>query len=596
MFTVKFAKIIWIASLSMGLLFGPLPRAMSRDRVPSVETSSTIRPVSPGRAASPVMILWGTPESAGTRVPPPPLQKRFQRSDAFRREAPQFHVTYDGFTDEARAAFQYAVDIWASLIRSPVPVRIDATYKDLGGTNAAGSIILGEARPAAWKSIGSLNLRFVDALADQQAGRDLAQGRPDIITKFNSHEEVNWYFGTDGNTPFGQMDFVSVVLHEIAHGLGFFSFAREETYAAFVGGRFSPSEGRGELRGGTPKLPYIYDVHVVNGSTTVITSFPDPSTELLEQLTGNNLYWNGKNGVAANDGLRPQLYAPSAWEFGSSYAHLDEATFPPGDVNSLMTPTFARQEAIHTPGPITLGMFADMGWTINEAPVFTEGTRAPRSVAENTGAGVGIGQPITATDPNGDPLLYSLSGADAELFDIDSTSGQLKTKVTLHGKTKASYTVTVTVSDGSLIDKITIIITVIKVVVGVPTNSAPSFIDGSHTTRTVTENTPRGRNIQKPIAATDPDNDPLTYTLEGRDAAAFDIDTTTGQLRTFAALDYETQRAYTLTITASDGSLTDVITVPINIADVDDQKSPMLTLTSQPLTEATLNGSSVTLR
>ena len=118
---MKFAKIIWIVSFSMYLLFGLLPRAMSRDRVPSAETSSTMRPVSHGRAGPPVMILWGTPENAGTRVPPPPLYKRFQRSDAFRREAPQFRVTYNGFTDEARAAFQYAVDIWDALIRSPVP-------------------------------------------------------------------------------------------------------------------------------------------------------------------------------------------------------------------------------------------------------------------------------------------------------------------------------------------------------------------------------------------------------------------------------------------------------------------------------------------
>ena len=370
----------------------------------------------------------------------------------------------------------------------------------------------------------------------------------------------------------------------------------EETYAAFVGGRFSPSEGRGELRGGIPKLPYIYDVHVVNGSATVITNFPDPSTELLEQLTGNNLYWNGKNGVEANGGVRPQLYAPSTWVVGSSYAHLDETTFAPGDVNSLMTPTFAQQEAIHTPGPITLGMFTDMGWTINEAPVFTEGHRTTRSVAENTGAGVGIGQPITATDPNGDPLLYSLSGADADAFDIDSTSGQLKTKMALHGKTKASYKVTVTVSDGKLTNQIIVIITVIQVVVEVPTNRAPNFVEGSHTTRTVAENTPRGRNIGKPVAATDADSDPLTYTLSGPDAAAFAIDPTTGQLKTRAVLNFETQRAYTVSVTASDGSLTDVITVTLNITDVDDQRTPGLTLTSQPLTEATLDGSSVTLR
>ena len=161
-----------------------------------------------------------------------------------------------------------------------------------------------------------------------------------------------------------------------------------------------------------------------------------------------------------------------------------------------------------------------------------------------TAAGVSIGSPIVATDANNEPLTYQLSGIDAASFDIDSTSGQLKTKAALHHETKASYTVTVTVSDGSLIEKITVIITVINRVVEVPANDAPEFIDGGHTTRGVLENTPRGVDIREPIAATDADNDSLTYTLSGPDAASFDLDRATGQLRTLAALDYETKRTY----------------------------------------------------
>ena len=33
--------------------------------------------------------------------------------------------------------------------------------------------------------------------------------------------EPDWYFGTDGNTPAGDFDFVTVVMHELAHGLGY---------------------------------------------------------------------------------------------------------------------------------------------------------------------------------------------------------------------------------------------------------------------------------------------------------------------------------------------------------------------------------------
>ncbi|MCG9134113.1 T9SS type A sorting domain-containing protein [Candidatus Poribacteria bacterium] len=74
------------------------------------------------------------------------------------------------------------------------------------------------------------------------------------------------------------------------------------------------------------------------------------------------------------------------------------------------------------------------------------------------------------------------------------------------------------------------------------------------------------------------------------------MDDTTGQLKTHADLDYETKNTYTVTVTASDGNAAITITVIIIIIDLEDQESPTLTLTSQPLTETTLDGSVVILR
>ena len=587
---MKPAKLLLTITFSICMLLGLTQRAMSRNATPgkqsgTSENPSTVNPTNRNKALDGLIILYGTNENAKTSVPPPPMQQLSRNGNYLTIEQPQFIVTYEGFTDEAMEAFQYAVDIWNSLIRSPVPIRIDASFTDFGGFED-GTIILGGARPAGWKSPGSLDLWFPEALADKRAGRDLTDDEPDIITRFNSHEDANWYFGTDGNTPAGKTDFVSTALHEIAHGLGFFSFARVEEGSIRT---FSVSIGRGKLRGSTPKLPYIYDFFVENGSGTTILYFPDPSFALENQITSNDLFWNGKKGTEANGGILPHLYAPSSWEEGSSYTHLDEITFPAGNANSLMTPYHDYQEAIHNPGTITLGMLEDMGWTINKAPVFTDGSSTTRTMVNKS-----IRNPVTAADANNDTLTYQLSGTDAAAFDIDSTTGQLKTK-TSHTYNKASYTVTVTVSDGTLIDEITVTINVINTETETPTNSRPSFVDGTHTRRTVAENTETGVNIGKPITATDADNDTLTYTLSGPDAAAFDIDNTTGQLKTKAELDYETKNSYTVTVTVSDGNLTITITVIIIIIDLDDQKSPTLTLTSQPLTETTLNGSIVTL-
>ena len=82
-------------------------------------------------------------------------------------------------------------------------------------------------------------------------------------------------------------------------------------------------------------------------------------------------------------------------------------------------------------------------------------------------------------------------------------------------------------------------------------NEAPAFASAS-TTRSVAENTVAGTAIGAVVSATDANNDLLTYTLGGDDAASFDIDSMTGQLKTNAALDYETKSSYSVTVTATD--------------------------------------------
>ena len=87
----------------------------------------------------------------------------------------------------------------------------------------------------------------------------------------------------------------------------------------------------------------------------------------------------------------------------------------------------------------------------NSAPWFNDGLRTTRSVRENTEAGEAIGAPVEATDP-GDALTYTLSGDESVSFDIDTGSGQLKTKAPLDYETKTSYMVTVSVKDGKNAD------------------------------------------------------------------------------------------------------------------------------------------------
>ena len=58
-----------------------------------------------------------------------------------------------------------------------------------------------------------------------------------------------------------------------------------------------------------------------------------------------------------------------------------------------------------------------------------------------------IGAPVTATDPDGDSLTYTLGGSDAATFSIGRSSGQLMTRAALDYETKPSYSVGVTARD-----------------------------------------------------------------------------------------------------------------------------------------------------
>ena len=115
-------------------------------------------------------------------------------------------------------------------------------------------------------------------------------------------------------------------------------------------------------------------------------------------------------------------------------------------------------------------------------------------------------------------------------------------------------------------------------------NKAPEF-SGTTTTRSVDENTAAGANIGAPVTATDPEGStPITYSLGGTDAASFGIITSSGQLQTKAALDYETKDSYSVTVTAQDpGGATSEIAVTINVNNVEELGTLTLKPTSYPL-------------
>ena len=231
-----------------------------------------------------------------TYVKPPLYFRSTPREDQVRTVT--INVTYNGFSAEAQTAFQYAVDILETEITSSVTIELIANWVPLGPgiLGSAGANYIVRDFPSAPLS----NTWYPAALANKIAGFDLYPSDNDINANFSSSFS-NWYFGTDGNTPSGEYDFVSVVLHEIIHGLGF-------------AGSMKVSGAVGSWGNSTPPIyPYVYDTYAVNGSNQRLLNtslFPNPSVALGTQLTSNNIFFDGANAVIGNGGTNPKLYTP----------------------------------------------------------------------------------------------------------------------------------------------------------------------------------------------------------------------------------------------------------------------------------------------
>ncbi len=143
--------------------------------------------------------------------------------------------------EQRRIVYQFAMDMWGATVQSNVDVKIYASFEPLRCN--ANSGVLGSAGPN-WidRDFPGAPLKgawYSSALADSIAGTDLdpdPSDPADIASRFNSSlggtnpdnspclTGSGWYYGLDGHSPPGKIDFLDVVTHEIGHGLGFLGF------------------------------------------------------------------------------------------------------------------------------------------------------------------------------------------------------------------------------------------------------------------------------------------------------------------------------------------------------------------------------------
>jgi hypothetical protein len=250
-------------------------------------------------------------------------------------------------------AFQYAADIWGSLLDSGVEARVRARFDPLD-CNAT-SALLGLAGPMAFfrDFVGAPRAAtwYPVALANRLAGLDVDPANDDISATFNTVLDTTclfpreWYYGLDGNPPSNGVDFVTVVLHELGHGLGMITLVDPSTGAKSAG------------------IDDAYMLYLEDHSTGKLYPGMSDLERAVASIDTGDLHWVGANVVANSGGLSSgrhpsghiEMYAPNPSLAASSLSHFSTSLSP----NELMEPSYT--EPMHTVG-LAAQLLQDIGW------------------------------------------------------------------------------------------------------------------------------------------------------------------------------------------------------------------------------------------
>jgi MYXO-CTERM domain-containing protein len=228
---------------------------------------------------------------------------------------------------QRQIAVQFAFDRWGELIDSGVEIHVAATFDPLGCADSSAVYgvtdtkmvfkdFLHAPKPNTW---------YPAALANKLAGMDLDPSAPEVTMQLNDRLNHNadclrgatFYLGLDGNDPIDTQDLVPVVMHELAHGLGFLSFVARTT----DGGRTI-----GSLRDGLSDAytSFLFDDQA--GKAWVEMSDAERAASMVNP---RHVVWTGPNLTdAASRYLRHGTARLSTVAPAASYL-VGEATFGP---------------------------------------------------------------------------------------------------------------------------------------------------------------------------------------------------------------------------------------------------------------------------
>jgi VCBS repeat-containing protein len=244
---------------------------------------------------------------------------------------------------------------------------------------------------------------------------------------------------------------------------------------------------------------------------------------------------------------------------------------------------------------------SSQAFTINVSDVAmttpVDANGAGNSVAEGAAAGTAVGITASATDPSGPAATYSLIGdTSAGGFTINASTGVVTVanpaKIDFES-TGPGHTYNITVQASNGVQTTSQVFTV-----GV-TDVAPSApIDNNGAANTVAEGAANGTAVGITAFSTDVNGGAVNYLLTGdTSGGGFAINSATGVITVADStkINYETApgHAYTVTATASDGTITNSQTFTIAVSDVAPSAPVDSDGATNTVAEGAANGSAV---
>ncbi len=207
------------------------------------------------------------------------------------------------------------------------------------------------------------NILYTTSLANQLAGVETNASEFDMDIYFNLY--TNYYFGT-GKPSASQTDFISTAMHEIGHGLGFYSdgYVNSSNVGSF--GNIPPS-ALAPLTASFPwhgqdGVPSVYDLHIIKQSNSYLTTLaPNNTNALGDSIKNNANYFNGPLYSNASHSNTPVRLSggTGAFSLGVDLLHIHNS-YP----NTIMSYYWGAGDTVRIPAPWELGILKEIGWNL----------------------------------------------------------------------------------------------------------------------------------------------------------------------------------------------------------------------------------------